>query len=236
MQEERIQKIISRYGLASRRKAEEWILAGRVRLNGNTARLGDTAVDGEDIIEVDGKALRKEPQRLYIMLNKPRGYVTTMEDEKGRKNVCDLVRDCPQRVWPVGRLDINSEGLLLMTNDGELTNQVTHPSFHLEKVYKVWVSDYVPGGDKKMTQSIEIDGKMTVPAKVRILQVKDNIATLEVTISEGRNRQVRRLCQHAGLTVTRLQRIRLGGLSLGDLKVGQWRYLTSDELDALFRN
>ena len=236
MQEERIQKIISRYGLASRRKAEEWILAGRVRLNGNTARLGDTAVDGEDIIEVDGKVLRKEPQRLYIMLNKPRGYVTTMEDEKGRKNVCDLVRDCSQRVWPVGRLDLNSEGLLLMTNDGELTNQVTHPSFHLEKVYKVWVSDYVPGGDKKMTQSIEIDGKMTVPAKVRILQVKDNIATLEVTISEGRNRQVRRLCQHAGLTVTRLQRIRLGGLSLGDLKVGQWRYLTSDELDALFRN
>lgn len=231
--EERLQKIISRYGVASRRKAEELILAGRVRLNGNTARLGDTAIDGEDVIEIDGKVLKKEPQRLYIMLNKPRGYVTTMEDEKGRRTVKDLVQDCPQRVYPVGRLDLNSEGLLLMTNDGALTNRLTHPSHEIEKVYKVFISDYRAGADSLLRQPLLIDGKMTSPAGVRILQVKDTIATLEITIHEGRNRQIRRLCEHAGLTVTRLQRIRMGQLSLGTLAVGKWRYLTEEELDFL---
>jgi len=232
-QEERLQKIISRYGVASRRKAEELILEGRVRLNGNTAHLGDTAIYGEDVIEVDGKVLRKEPQRLYIMLNKPRGYVTTMEDEKGRRTVKDLVQDCPQRVYPVGRLDLNSEGLLLMTNDGDLTNRLTHPSHEIEKSYKVWFSNYRPDAEKELMKPLLLDGKMTAPAKVRILQVKDTIATLEITIHEGRNRQIRRLCEHADLTVTRLQRIRQGDLLLGKLPVGKWRYLTEEELDFL---
>lgn len=228
--EERLQKIISRYGVASRRKAEELISQGRVRLNGNTASLGDTAIDGEDVIEIDGKRLKKEPQRLYIMLNKPRGYVTTMEDEKGRRTVKDLVQDCPQRVYPVGRLDLNSEGLLLMTNDGELTNRLTHPSHEIEKVYKVWLSNYRPEVKKELMKPLLLDGKMTSPAKVRVLQVKDTIATLEFTIHEGRNRQIRRLCERSELTVTRLQRIRQGALTLGELPVGKWRYLTEDEL------
>ena len=232
--EERLQKIISRYGAASRRQAEELILAGRVRLNGNTAKLGDTAIDGEDVIQIDGKTLHKEPKRLYIMLNKPRGYVTTLQDEKGRKTVKELVADCGQRVHPVGRLDLNSEGLLIMTNDGELTNRLTHPSHQISKVYKLWVSNYYAGGDRELEKSREMDGKMTSPAKVRLLSVKDTIATLEVTIHEGRNRQIRRLCEAAGLTVTRLQRIREGDLVLGDLPVGKWRMLTEEEVCALY--
>lgn len=234
MPEERLQKIISRYGICSRRGAEALIEAGRVRLNGNTARLGDTAIDGEDIIEVDGKVLRREPQGRYLLLNKPRGVVTTMDDEKGRKTVKDLVADCPQRVYPVGRLDLNSEGLLLLTNDGALTQHLTHPSHQVEKVYKVWVSNYREGADRLVGESIVLDGRPTVPAKVRILQVKDVLATLEVTICEGRNRQVRRLCEHAGLTVTRLQRIRLGAITLGRLPVGTWRDLTEDEIESLW--
>ena len=232
--EERLQKIISRYGIASRRQAEELILAGRVRLNGNTAKLGDTAIDGEDIIEVDGKALRKEPKRVYLMLNKPRGYVTTLQDEKDRKTVASLVEDCGERVYPVGRLDLNSEGLLLMTNDGELTNLLTHPSHGVHKVYKLWVSNYYAGADKELEKSREMDGRMTKPAKVRLLSAKDTVATLEVTISEGRNRQIRRLCEAANLTVTRLQRIKEGPLSLDGLAVGKWRHLTYEEICALY--
>ena len=231
--EERLQKIISRYGAASRRKAEELILAGRVRLNGNTAKLGDTAIDGEDVIQIDGITLRKEPRRVYIMLNKPRGYVTTMADEKGRKTVRDLVADCPERVYPVGRLDLNSEGLLLMTNDGAFANRLMHPSHKIDKVYHVWVSDYRPGADGKLQEPVVMDGRTTSPATVKLLSVKDSIAMLEITIHEGRNRQVRRLCEHVGLTVTRLRRVQEGSLSLGNLPVGQWRELTVDELDAL---
>jgi len=231
--EERLQKILSRYGVSSRRKAEELIVQGRVRLNGNTARLGDTAVDGEDVIQVDGVALRREPPRVYLMLHKPRGFVTTLQDEKGRKAVWELVQDCGQRVYPVGRLDLNSEGLLLMTNDGAFAQKMTHPSREIRKVYRVWVSDYTPGAEKKVAESVEMDGRRTVPAGVRLCTVKDTVAQLEVTLQEGRNRQVRRLCQHAGLTVTRLRRVQEGPLHLGDLPAGQWRHLTPEELDSL---
>lgn len=231
--EERIQKIIARYGIASRRQAEAMIEAGRVRLNGNTAHLGDTAIDGEDVIQVDGKALRREPERVYIMLNKPRGWVTTLSDEKGRRTVAELVADCGQRVYPVGRLDLNSEGLLLMTNDGEFANRLMHPSHRVHKVYHVWVSDYRPGADRLLRLPLELDGSLTSPAEVRLLSVRDTIAMLEMTIHEGRNRQIRRLCENAGLTVTRLRRVREGSLSLGDLPVGKWRHLTGDEVFAL---
>ena len=231
--EERLQKIISRYGIASRRQAEELIKAGRVRLNGNTAQLGDTAIDGEDQIQVDGVFLRKEPQRLYIMLNKPRGYVTTMKDEKGRKTVWELVSDCGQRVYPVGRLDMFSEGLLLLTNDGEFANHMTHPSHEVEKVYKVWVSRFYDGAESVLRTPIELDGRRIAPPQVRLLHRNGDIACLEVTIHEGRNRQVRRMCQAAELTVTRLQRISEDGLHLGDLPVGKWRHLTDAELDNL---
>ena len=226
---ERLQKILSRFGAASRRQAEQMILEGRVRVNGNTAKLGDTAEEG-DVIEIDGVRLKKEPPKRYLMLNKPRGYVTTMQDERGRKNVSDLVADCPQRVYPVGRLDQYSEGLLLLTNDGEFANRMMHPKTGVEKVYQVWVSGYVPGKELELTKPILIDGRMTRPAKVHLCWAKDTTALMEFSISEGRNRQIRRICQAAGLTVTRLRRIQEGALHLGDLPVGKWRDLTEDEL------
>lgn len=231
--EERLQKILSRYGVASRRQAEQLILDGRVRVNGNTAHLGDTAEEGEDVIEVDGKVLRKEPPRLYLMLNKPRGYVTTLQDEQGRRNVAELVRDCGQRVYPVGRLDMYSEGLLLLTNDGALANRLMHPKGEIKKVYQVWVSGYYPGAEEKLSKPIEIDGRMTRSAKVHRKMQRDAVAMLEITISEGRNRQIRRLCETAGLTVTRLRRIAEGPVTLGDLPVGKWRSLTPEEIRSL---
>ncbi|MBQ5748651.1 MAG: rRNA pseudouridine synthase [Oscillospiraceae bacterium] len=231
--EERLQKIISRYGVASRRKAEELILERRVRVNGNTAVLGDTAIDGEDVIEVDGKVLRHEPERVYLMLHKPRGYVTTMADEKGRKDVTKLVEDCGARVYPVGRLDMYSEGLLIMTNDGELANRMMHPKRLIDKTYLVWVSNYAAGCEKALSKPIEIDGRRTATAAVRSLKIDGELALFEFIIHEGRNRQIRRLCEAAGLRVTRLRRIAEGPLTLGDLAVGTWRNLTDDELEAL---
>ena len=231
--EERLQKIISRYGVASRRKAEELIQERRVRVNGNTAVLGDTAIDGEDVIEVDGKVLRHEPKRVYLMLHKPRGYVTTTADEKGRKDVTKLVEDCGVRVYPVGRLDMYSEGLLLMTNDGELANRMMHPKRQIDKTYLVWVSNYFAGCEKTLSQPIEIDGRKTAPAAVRTLNIDGELALFEFVIHEGRNRQIRRLCEAAGLRVTRLRRIAEGPLKLGDLAVGTWRNLSEDELEAL---
>jgi len=230
--EERLQKILSRYGVASRRQAEQMILDGRVRVNGNTARLGDTAWE-DDVIEVDGVRLRKQPPPMYIMLNKPRGYVTTLQDEKGRKNVAELVASCGQRVYPVGRLDLNSEGLLLLTNDGEFANHLMHPKGLVSKVYQVWVNGFYAEAMKTLTASIEIDGRKTVPAKVKLCWEKQGTALLEMTIVEGRNRQIRRICQAAGLTVTRLRRIQEGSLSLGDLPSGKWRYLTTEEIENL---
>lgn len=233
--EERLQKIISRYGIASRRQAEAMIEAGRVRVNGNTAHLGDTADEQEDIIQVDGVRLKKAPPRLCLMLNKPRGYVTTMQDEKGRRNVADLVQDCGQRVYPVGRLDLYSEGLLLMTNDGTLANGLMHPKKGISKVYHVWVSDYYTEALKKLTEPIVIDGRSTTPAQVRLLREENGIAMLEVTLHEGRNRQIRRLCEAAQLTVTRLKRVQEGSIRLGDLPVGKWRALTDEELESLLK-
>ena len=233
--EERLQKIISRYGIASRRQAEAMIEAGRVRVNGNTARLGDTADEQEDIIQVDGVRLKKAPPRLCLMLNKPRGYVTTMQDEKGRRNVADLVQDCGQRVYPVGRLDLYSEGLLLMTNDGTLANGLMHPKKGISKVYHVWVSDYYAEALKKLTAPIVIDGRSTTPAQVRLLREENGIAMLEVTLHEGRNRQIRRLCEAAQLTVTRLKRVQEGSIRLGDLPVGKWRVLTDEEFASLLQ-
>ena len=233
MEEERLQKILARYGVASRRGAEKMILDRRVRVNGNTAQLGDTAVDGEDCIEVDGVRLKKEPERVVLMLNKPRGYVTTLSDEKGRKTVAELVQDAGVRVYPVGRLDLNSEGLLLLTNDGELANKLMHPKGEVDKTYLVWVSHYIEGAESAIRDPIEIDGRLTTSAVVQTVKVTGQTALFRVTIHEGRNRQVRRLCEHAGLTVTRLCRIAEGGLELKDLKVGCWRFLTEEEISLL---
>ena len=231
--EERLQKIIARYGLASRRKAEELIAARRVRVNGNTAMPGDTADEAVDVIEVDGVRLRREPERVYLMLNKPRGYVTTLQDEKGRKTVAELVSGCGVRVYPVGRLDLNSEGLLLMTNDGALANRLMHPSAAVEKEYLVWLSGYYAGCEETIRKPIEIDGRRTSPAEVSLVKAEGQVALLRITIHEGRNRQIRRLCEQANVTVTRLRRIREGGLQLGELGVGRWRPLTAQEMEQL---
>ena len=231
--EQRLQKILSSCGAASRRKAEQLILERRVRVNGNTASLGDTADIEEDVIEVDGVRLKKQPEKVVLMLNKPKGYVCTLSDEKGRKNVSELVADCGVRVYPVGRLDLNSEGLLLLTNDGELANRLTHPKKEVDKVYLVWLSRYIEGCERSIAQPIEIDGRETTAAKVERITQSGETALLRVTIHEGRNRQIRRLCQRADVTVTRLRRVQEGPVSLGDLRPGQWRYLTEDEIAKL---
>ena len=231
--EQRLQKILSNYGVASRRKAEQMILDRRVRVNGNTASLGDAADDEEDVIEVDGVRLKRQPARIVLMLNKPRGYVCTLSDEKGRKNVAELVSGCGARVYPVGRLDLNSEGLLLLTNDGELANRLTHPKKEVDKVYLVWLSQYIPGCEASIASPIEIDGRPTSPAKVEKLRQEGETALLRITIHEGRNRQIRRLCERANVTVSRLRRVAEGPLRLGDLKPGQWRVLTEEEIAGL---
>lgn len=230
--EQRLQKILSQYGVASRRQAEKLIEEGRVTVNGCTAALGASADAEHDQIAVDGVVLKLAPELVYFMLNKPRGYVTTLQDEQGRKDVSQLMEDCGFRVWPVGRLDLNSEGLLLMTNDGELTNMLTHPKGEISKVYHVWVNGFSEDSLKKLTSSIEIDGKKTIPAKVRVLN-REKSTMLEFTLFEGRNRQIRRLCENAGVTVTRLKRVQEGSLSLGKLPVGKWRRLTADEVQNL---
>ena len=232
---ERLQKIIAARGLCSRRQAEKWIEEGRVRVNGNTAHLGETADVTEDVIEVDGKRLPKAGKKVYLMLNKPRGYVTTLSDEKGRKNAAELVAGCGVRVYPVGRLDMDSEGLLLFTNDGEFANLMMHPKHEVDKVYRVWVTNFAPEKLEALKEPIELDGYKIKAPEVRPVRMEPTRAILDVTIHEGRNRQVRRMCQAAGLEVARLKRIAEGGLRIGELKPGAWRYLEPRELELLLQ-
>lgn len=230
---ERLQKILSARGVASRRTAETWIQQGRVMVNGIPARLGDTADPEQDEILLDGKPLPQGQEPVYILLNKPRGYVTTLSDEQGRPNAAQLVADCGVRVYPVGRLDMDSEGLLLFTNDGAFANALMHPKHQVKKTYDVWVTGYVPGAEIRLARPIELDGYTIRKPEVKLLKADGNRARLRVTIHEGRNRQIRRMCQAAGMTVTRLRRIREGSLSLGDLAPGAWRYLTREEVARL---
>lgn len=230
---ERLQKILSARGIASRRHSEELIREGRVSVNGIPAALGDQADPEVDLIEIDGRPLPAQEKYVYILLNKPRGYVTTLSDEKGRPNAAQLVADCGVRVYPVGRLDMDSEGLLLFTNDGDFANRLMHPKQEVKKVYDVWVTGFHPGAETKLRRPIELDGYMIRRPEVKLLRSEGPKARLLVTIHEGRNRQVRRMCEAAGLAVTRLRRIREGNVSLGDLPAGKWRYLTPEELEAL---
>ena len=230
---ERIQKILSSYGVASRRKAEEMILAGRVYCNGKQCVLGETADPDVDEILVDNKPLPKLEQRCYIMLNKPRGFVTTLSDEKGRKNVAQLVADCGQRVFPIGRLDMDSEGLLLFINDGDFANCVMHPKHEIQKTYRVTVLEYEETKLQKLQLPVVLDGYQIKPPKIELESQNGNKAKILVTIHEGRNRQVRLMCAMAGLTVMRLERISEGKLQLGNLPKGKWRYLTEEEIERL---
>lgn len=234
MVEERLQKLISACGLASRRKAEEWITAGRVSVNGEKAHLGDRADLDRDEITVDGRPLRPSQGQVYLMLHKPRGYVTTLSDEKGRKTVAQLVSGCGRRVWPVGRLDLDSEGLLILTDDGELTQRLLHPSHEVEKEYLVWVTGNVEKALPILSSPMELDGDRLAPAKVRRGRDSGGVHQLSITIHQGKNRQVRRMCAQAGLSVLRLKRIREGALLLDrNLKPGQWRNLTQQEILSL---
>ena len=226
---ERITKILAARGLASRRKAEDWITAGRVQCNGQPVSLGDRADPDRDMLTLDGKPLPAPAAKRYIMLHKPRGYVTTLSDEKGRPDVSALVESCGVRVYPVGRLDMDSEGLLLLTNDGEFANRLMHPRHQVEKVYDVLVRGFRPGAEALLRRPIVLDGYAIAPPKVTLLSSRDDRARLRVTIHEGRNRQVRRMCQAAGMEVLRLKRIAEGGVTLGDLKPGTWRELTEEE-------
>ena len=226
---ERLQKIISSRGVASRRAAEEMIKTGRVSVNGNVSALGDQADPEMDEILLDGKPLPTRQGNTYIMLNKPRGFVTTLSDEKGRPNAASLVSDCGLRVYPVGRLDMDSEGLLLFTNDGEFANAMMHPRQEVNKSYEVSVTGHHAGCPALLGRPIELDGYRIRRPDIKLLWENGHKAKYLVTIHEGRNRQVRRMCEAAGMTVTRLRRISEGKLALGDLEAGKWRYLTEEE-------
>lgn len=227
--EERLQKLLSAAGVCSRRRAEEYIQAGRVTVNGRTAGLGDRADPARDRVEVDGVPLPAPQAHTYLMLNKPRGFVTTLSDEKGRKTVAGLVADCPVRVWPVGRLDMDSEGLLLMTDDGALTHRLTHPVHRVEKEYQVWVSGDVDRALVILSAPVWSEGEALTADRVE----RTGARTLTVVIHQGKNRQVRRMCAAAGLRVDRLRRVREGALTLGGLEPGKWRYLTAEEREIL---
>lgn len=231
--QERLQKILSARGVASRRKAEEMIREGLVAVNGKTASLGDTADPEVDEICINNQPLPKQEPYIYLMLNKPRGCVTTLSDEKGRPNAAQLVADCGARVYPVGRLDMDSEGLLLFTNDGEFANALMHPKHEVQKTYDVWVTGYTSGAEIQLSRPITLDGYTIRPPKVKLLKAEGQTARFRVTIHEGRNRQVRRMCEAAGMHCTRLRRIQEGSLSLGDLSLGKWRYLTAQEVEKL---
>lgn len=235
----RLQKYMADLGIASRRKSEQMIADGMVKVNGRTAAIGDKVNPKRDKVTVRGRkiAAGAKAKRYYIMLNKPRGYVTTMSDEMGRKCVAELVKDIPARIYPVGRLDRDSEGLLLMTNDGEFANRVTHPSKHVYKVYRVTVRPAINEEQLvEMSSGMFIDGKKTAPAEVRVVQREEGRCVLEIILREGRNRQIRKMCEQLGLEVPRLKRIAVGQVKLGGLKSGAWRELTKDEVHRLQAN
>ena len=232
--EQRVQKIIAASGFCSRRAAEKLIEEGRVSVNGRVAALGTTADDSEDRIEIDNKPLTKNAQRTYIMLNKPRGYISTMSDDKGRRTVAELTADVGVRVYPVGRLDYDSEGLLIMTDDGELAHKLMHPSHEIGKTYELRAQgDDIPRALEIMRSPLEIDGYRIKPAQVKLLKQSENDVLLSITITEGRNRQIRKMCDFAGLKAIRLRRVAEGSLKLGKLDVGKWRYLDDTEIENL---
>ena len=236
MEKIRIQKIMSDSGVCSRRKAEEYISEGRVKVNGRPCKLGDKAFAGKDIITLDGEKIyvAKKRQLYYIMLHKPRGYVTTMSDELDRKCVTELLTKVPERVYPIGRLDKNSEGLLLFTNDGNFANDIMHPSRHIAKTYRVTVRPDINDEQLiKFASGVEIDGKMTQECSVVVLDKQPGRVVLQMTIHEGRNRQIRKMCESLGLEVARLKRTSMGSLKLGMLPVGKWRELKEDEVHKL---
>ncbi|MEE0674608.1 MAG: pseudouridine synthase [Ruminococcus sp.] len=236
-EEIRLQKFIAQCGIASRRKAEELILNGHVKVNGKPAVLGDK-VTAADKVFVKGKRIIMPKARYrYIMLNKPRGFITTMSDERGRKCVAQLVADVGDRVYPIGRLDKDSEGMLIFTNDGEFANKVMHPRNSVYKFYRVTVRPSIDEEQLvKLETGIELDGKKTAPAIVHVIEKQEGRVVLEMILHEGKNREIRRMCEAVGLEVARLRRTQIGGVKMGMLKQGAWRDLTEQEVKKLLAN
>lgn len=231
---ERLQKLIANAGLASRRQAEIWIKAGRVSVNGRPATLGESADREVDRIEVDGRPLARGGEIVCLLLHKPSGYVTSARDPEGRPVVVDLVKEFRQRLYPVGRLDLTTSGLLLLTNDGELAQRLTHPRHEVEKTYLARIRGHLAADQvRRLESGILLEDGPTAPAKVRVLRSQGSHGWVEITIREGRNRQVRRMFEAVGLPVSRLQRTRLAFLDLGDLRPGQYRRLTPEEIRRL---
>jgi len=234
--EERLQKWIARSGLCSRRGAEELLTAGRVTVDGVVARLGDKTDAALHTVCVDGKPLALPEQKTYILLHKPVGYTCTLSDAHAEHPVTELVSDCGVRVYPVGRLDRDSEGLLLLTDDGDFMQAMTHPGHQVDKVYEVTVSGALADCDRRLAAVQELDGEPIIPAQVELLESDTRQALLQVTIHQGKNRQIRRMCAQVGLQVLRLRRIREDSLSLGNLEPGKWRYVTETEIKSLKRS
>ncbi len=234
MESVKLQKYVAETGLMSRRAAEKEIEAGNFAVNGVTASIGMRIDPDNDAVTYKGKSLvKKNDRKVYIMLNKPKGVVTTMSDEKGRKSVADIV-DVGVRVYPVGRLDLNSEGLLLMTNDGDLTNAIAHPSGEIKKVYAVTLKGKVENEELDRLRAVrELDGEKISPVGVELVSRNDQSSVVKFTLSEGKNREIRRICEAVGVYITKLKRISLGPIRLGDLKTGEYRELNSSELRAL---
>lgn len=233
----RLQKFLSVNGVSSRRKAEEMIMQKKVKVNGRIASVGDKVNPKKDTVTVNGKKIVRHKKKYYIMLHKPRGFITTMNDEMDRKCVAQLVEDIEERVYPVGRLDRDSEGLLLMTNDGEFANAMTHPRKHVPKTYRVTVREKVNENHiTKLTQEMVIDGYKTMPAEVHVVTREETRTVLEIILHEGRNRQIRKMCEQVGLTVIRLKRTAIGSVKLGMLAQGKWRNLSDEEVHKLASN
>ena len=232
----RLQKFFTDCGLLSRRAAEKEIECGRVKVNGEIATPGQRIIPGVDTVTYKGKAVTmpKFKKNVYIMLNKPRGYLTTMSDDRGRATVAELVKDVGTRVYPVGRLDMDSEGLLLLTNDGELALKLTHPRHEIPKIYHVRVNGKVDYPTlKALNAPMEIDGYKLLPVKTELISIKPDYSVLRMTLFEGRNRQIRKMCEAVGLDVLRLCRIAIGNITLGELAPGKWRYLSSSQVEYL---
>ncbi|RIV19599.1 rRNA pseudouridine synthase [Alicyclobacillaceae bacterium I2511] len=236
--EERLQKVLADAGVASRRKCEQLILAGRVSVNGNVVTtLGTKADPMRDVLTVDSVVISVRHDTVGLILHKPTSYVTTVADPQGRRTVMELLQEVRERVYPVGRLDYDSTGLLLFCNDGELTNRLLHPSFKLEKVYRVTLLG-MPNSDEldQLRRGVKLTDGMTLPTKVKVLRNHPLESVLEITLREGRKRQIRRMCEFLGYPVRRLKRVEFGPLKLGDLPPGHWRYLTQEEWAALYRD
>ena len=233
----RLQKILADCSVASRRGSEAIIAAGRVTVNGVRAKVGDKADPEKDKILLDGEPIvRTKERNVYIMLHKPRGFITTMSDEMGRKCVSQLVEDVGVRVFPVGRLDRDSEGLLLFTNDGEFANMMMHPSMHVSKTYRVTVREHINEDQlTALASGIMVDGKKTLPADIKVLIQDVDRTVMQIILREGRNRQIRKMCEEVGLTVIRLKRLSVGTVKLGMLQPGKWRELTKEEIASLKR-